>query len=100
MSRITYSASSPYAITQQTSWYLGPIRLRLIPSDTSDRYIAITSSYEYRPDTLSYDLYGTPAYWWIFMIRNMDQIRDPIWDLKSGMAIYVPTLERLQKLLG
>jgi hypothetical protein len=100
MSKINYPASSPYAMTPQTSWYLGPIRLRVIPAHTSDKYVLVDAMYEFRPDMLSNDLYGTPAYWWVFMIRNMDYIRDPIWDLKSGMAIFVPTLDRIEKLLG
>ena len=100
MSRINYPAASPYAMTPQTSWYLGPIRLRVIPPELSDRYVLVDSIYEHRPDRLSNDLYGTPAYWWVFMVRNMDSIRDPIWGLKSGMAIFVPTLDRIQQLLG
>ena len=52
--------------------------------------------YQYKPDKLSYDLYNTPVYYWVFMVRNIDLIRDPIWDLKSGMVIMVPTLARLQ----
>lgn len=100
MSKITYDTSSPYYGTPQTNWYLGPIALRVIPPHTSDRYVMLDSKYEYRPDTLSTDLYGSPRYWWVFMIRNMNDIRDPIWDQKAGMAIYVPTIERLQQLLG
>lgn len=100
MARISYPSASPYSATLQTSWYLGPIQLRAIPSDTSDIYALVDSMYQYRPDLLSNDMYGTPAYWWVFMIRNMDLIRDPIWDLTSGMAIYIPTLDRIQQLLG
>ncbi len=100
MAKVVYDASSPYYGTPQTSWYLGPIVLRSIPAHSSDRYVLLDSKYEHRPDTLSNDIYGTPKYWWVFMIRNMNQIRDPIWDQKAGMAIYVPTIERLNQLLG
>ena len=100
MSRINYQASSPYASTPQTSWYLGPINLKIIPMHSSDYYVVVKSKYEFRPDLLSYDYYHSPAYWWVFMIRNIDLIRDPIWDLKTGMKIYIPTLERIQQLLG
>lgn len=100
MTRQVYDQSSPYFGTPQTSWYLAPIQYRDIPADTSDRYVLLDSKYEYRPDTLSNDVYGTPKYWWTFMVRNIDVMRDPIWDMKSGMAIYVPTLERIQKLIG
>jgi hypothetical protein len=55
---------------------------------------------QYRPDLLSYDLYGSVAYWWIFLARNINVIRDPIWDMVAGMAIYVPTASRIQTLIG
>lgn len=100
MSKVNYPASSPYTDSTQTSWYLLPIKLRTIPADNGDTKIVLDTRYEHRPDLLSYDLYATPAYWWVFMVRNMDDIRDPIWDLKSGMTIYAPTAERLHRLLG
>lgn len=99
MPRVNYSASSPYFSTPQTRWYLGPIALRTIPSDLTDEQIQIDAKYEFRPDLLSYDLYGTPAYWWVFMVRNMDLIRDPIWDMKSGMTIWAPSVNRINTLL-
>lgn len=100
MPKITYPASSPYSDTGQTNWYLGPIRLRVIPPSANDQAIPIPAKYDTRPDLMSYDLYGTPAYWWVFMVRNMDLIRDPIWDFKAGMTINVPSAERIRTLLG
>ena len=100
MPKISYPASSPYADTGQTNWYLGPIKLRSIPADARDEYIAIPAKYDTRPDLLSYAVYGTPAYWWVFMVRNMNVIRDPIWDFKSGTYIFVPTADRIRTLLG
>lgn len=100
MAKVTYDPSSPYYGTPQTNWYLGPITYRDIPAHTSDLYVQLDNKYHNRPDTLSYDLYGTPKYWWVFMVRNIDLIRDPIWDIKSGMVLYVPTLDRLQKIIG
>ena len=95
-----YSSASPYAATAQTSWYLEPITLRLIPSSSDDRQITLDPKYQYRPDLLSYDLYNNPSYWWIFMVRNMDVIRDPIWDFQAGIQIYVPSDTRLKQILG
>lgn len=100
MSKVTYPASSPYADTGQTNWYLGPIKLRTIAASPNDTAIAIAAKYDTRPDLMSNDFYGTPAYWWVFMVRNLDLIRDPIWDFKSGLVIYVPTVERIRNLLG
>lgn len=34
------------------------------------------------------------------MVRNMDVIRDPIWDFQAGIQIYVPSDTRLKQILG
>lgn len=100
MARYNYSAQSPYYDTRQTSWYLLPIELRIITPDLSDTVFSITGKYVNRPDLLSNDLYTSPAYWWVFMVRNMDVIRDPIWDFTIDTLIFLPTKSRLQSLLG
>lgn len=63
----------------------------------SDEFIELESRHNYRPDILSYDLYGTEKYWWIFPRMNMDLIKDPIKDFKEGLVIRVPTSERLKR---
>lgn len=100
MSQVDYKASSPYADTQQTSWFLSNLTYRQIPRDGTDKLKVLENKYENRPDLLSYDLYGTPNFWWIFMIVNPNQIKDPIYDMTAGMAIYVPTRDRLISVLG
>lgn len=95
---INYAASSPYNKTQQYSWRIGRFVNRSVPKDGTDTKIIIEPKYEYRPDLLSYDLYGTPEYYWIFLVRNIDVIRDPIFDLVRDIEIYVPTLQRLKSL--
>lgn len=101
MTKIVYPSSSPYADTPQTSWYTGPIKWRTINYDPTDGFIqSLDAKYEYKPDLLSYDLYKTPAYWWVFMARNLDVVRDPIWDMATGIQLYVPTLARLQSIIG
>lgn len=100
MARQEYRASSPWAKTPQTSWYLGRLNLRRIPADGTDRAISVDSKYVERPDLLSYDLYGTTDYWWIFAVRNPNVIEDPIFDLQAGIEIFVPTVNRLTSILG
>lgn len=90
-----YSAGSPYAATPQGSWYLENLVLREIKPDPTDKIIVVSNLYNQRPYNLSYDLYGTKDYWWVFMTLNMDQIRDPIFDFVAGITIRVPTKERL-----
>ncbi len=100
MSKVTYKSTSPWALTNQTSWYLGVYADRPIPANGSDQTIVIDKRWESRPDLLSYDLYGSTEYWWIFMRRNMNIIQDPIYDLVAGLSIYVPSKERLDIILN
>ena len=100
MSKIVYPSSSPYSATPQTNFSIGVYKARSIPAASDDQIITLAKKYEYRPDTLSYDLYGTPAYWWIFAVRNRSTIIDPIWDMVAGTSITVPSLTSLQKALG
>lgn len=100
MSRIDYPASSPYAFTPQTDWHIGFYVNRVIPKSVDDILMEIQTRYEYRPDRLSNDLYSTPAYWWIFLKRNPNVIRDPIWDFKAGIMIYAPSAGSLNTIIG
>ena len=88
---VTYQRTSPYYNTPQTGTYLGYWNPPSVMTDPSDTLIQLTSRYQNRPDLLSYDLYGTPRLWWIFAMRNPDQIKDPIWDMTSDLQIYVPS---------
>lgn len=90
-----YSSGSPYAATPQSSWYLDNLVLRDIKPDPTDIAMALETKYEFRPYNLSYDLYGSKDYWWVFYVLNMDVIRDPIYDFKAGVIIRVPTKDRL-----
>lgn len=98
--KINYPAYSPYSNSTQTTWYMGPYRNRPIPPSVDDKEMVITPQYEHRPDLLSNDLYGTPAYWWIFTVRNRSKLNHPIWDMTVGKKIMVPTVSHLQKSLG
>ncbi|ASV44766.1 baseplate wedge subunit [Agrobacterium phage Atu_ph07] len=95
MTEVKYRSGSPYAATPQTSWYLENLVLRQIDRAPSDKKITLHPKYENRPYNLSYDLYGTRDFWWVFMVLNIDIIRDPIYDFKAGIEIYVPTRERV-----
>jgi len=45
-------------------------------------------------------LYGTPKLWWVFVQRNMDVIKDPIYDFEPGTEIYLPKKSNLERFLG
>lgn len=95
-----YPSNSPYGTTPSAGWHVGLYKHRAIPVDATDREVTITQKYHGKPDLLSYDLYGTPVYWWVFLSRNMNIIRDPIWDLEEGKKIMVPTLAHLRSVAG
>jgi|HigsolmetaGSP12D_1036236.scaffolds.fasta_scaffold04145_2 Base plate wedge protein 53. len=100
MAKINYPTTSPYAATPQLSWRIGRYEHRSISPMPGDTEIIVQPQFEHRPDRLSYDLYGTPEYYWVFMLRNMNLIRDPIWDLKAGMKIMVPSIDTLRTIFG
>lgn len=100
---VTYSNTSPYRRTPQRNFlveYLDIAQLPNIPADLSDELITISPQYHERPDLLSYKLYGRASLWWVFAMRNLDDIIDPIYDFQSGLEIFVPTKQRLFSLLG
>jgi hypothetical protein len=96
----SYSKSSPYYITDQTSGYLDVITWRNIPVENDDILFTVTNSYQYRPDLLAYDLYGDVGLWWVFAQRNPNVIQDPIFDLQAGIKIYLPKLSSMKQTLG
>lgn len=96
-----YSSSSPYYLSEITNKkYLDIMNDRPIPSLSSDVYWTITTVYEYRPDTLAYDLYNDPKLWWVFAQRNPNRLKDPLFDFVTGVQIYLPKIETLKNVLG
>ena len=61
---------------------------------------AIEPQYAYRPDLLAYDLYGDKNLYWVFAQRNMDIIKDPVYDMEPGVEIFIPQGESLFRVLG
>lgn len=94
------AGSSPYKDTRTTGFHLGYFKIRPVPSSPDDPLYEIQSQYTHRPDLLSYDLYDTPKLWWVFAQRNMNVIRDPIYDFIPGVKIYLPNKERLLEAMG
>jgi alpha-L-fucosidase len=95
-----YSSSSPWFITPINKNYLDLLNIRPVSAETDDFLYTIESQYSYRPDLLSYDLYGTPDLWWVFIQRNLDVLQDPIFDFIPGVQIYIPKNSSLIKVLG
>lgn len=57
--------------------------------------LTINSTQEYRPDLVSWDLYGDTMYWWIILLYN--DLTSPT-DLKSGTVLVYPALPDLESL--
>lgn len=73
---------------------------RPLPPDSGDQPFTLTLRHQYRPDRLSFDLYGTGAYWWVFSVRNPFLRSDPIWSFTNGTTIVVPSADYLHRILG
>lgn len=95
-----YSASSLYYRTNQNNVYLEIWQPRIIPAEADDFMYTIQPQYNFRPDLLAYDIYGTPKLWWVFMQRNVDVIFDPIYDFRAGTTIKLPKKSKLMSILG
>lgn len=98
---VTFNMNSPYKNTPVfEKKFLDILVHRDIPRAPDDILYTITKTYEYRPDRLAFDLYGDPALWWVFSVRNKNTIFDPIWDFKTGVKIFLPKKTSLQQALG
>ena len=96
-----YGSSSGYAKTQfKNKQFLDILTIRPVPENSDDVRYAIEPQYAYRPDLLAYDLYGEKNLWSVFAQRNMDIIKDPVYDMEPGVEIYIPQGESLFRVLG
>lgn len=95
-----YNSLSPWFSTPIKSDYLDILEIRPVSAEPDDFRYALETMYTHRPDLLSYDLYGTPKLWWVFIQRNLDMIQDPIFDFIPGIEIYIPKKSSLFKVLG
>ena len=96
-----YESSSPWSNTQIVDdVYLDILAIRPIPASDDDILYEVQTQYAYRPDLLSFDLYGTKNLWWVFAQRNMDVIKDSVYDMEPGVKIYLPKGDALARQLG
>lgn len=102
MTTINYQRTSPYSSTPQVTQYvnyLGFWNGVYITPQSTDLLVQLDAQYQYKPDLLSYIQYGTPQLWWIFMLRNPNVIKDPIWDFLANITIFVPQKDSLAGLV-
>lgn len=96
----TYNQNSPYYLTQYSQYFLDVMVNRPIPKLPDDQYFTINSTYQYRPDLLSFDLYDDSNLWWVFYQRNPNTLNKPPLDFTSGTQIYLPNINTLRTALG
>lgn len=95
-----YDSTSPYFETGYTQFFLDSMVNRPIPKEDDDLLFTINLTYQYRPDLLSYDLYGTAALWWVFYQRNPNTLQAPPLDFAVGTQIFLPKVATLRSTLG
>jgi hypothetical protein len=71
-----------------------------VPISGEDILFTITSEYTYRPDLLAHITYGRKELWWVFAQRNLDILKDPVFDFVAGTEIYIPDETSLRTTLG
>ena len=96
----TYSATSPYANTGYSQFFLDTMVNRPIPKQSDDLLFVINQTYQYRPDLLAFDLYQNSGLWWVFYQRNPNTLTKPPLDFVMNTNIYIPKLSTLRSVLG
>lgn len=64
-----------------------------LPPDSGDTYVTITQDIVNRPDLISFKAYNTVDLWWV--IYEYNGIIDPLFDLKTGQILKIPTFQRV-----
>ena len=76
-----YGKTSPYSNTKYTvTGELDILDIRPVPEEDDDILYTIEPQYSFRPDLLAFDLYDTSKLWWVFAQRNMEVIKDPVFE--------------------
>ena len=96
-----YYETSPWHTTKiKNGQYLDILDIRSVPAENDDILYEIEPQYTYRPDLLAYDLYGSHKFWWVFAQRNMNVLKDPVYDFVAGTQIYLPKERNITAELG
>lgn len=95
-----YSDKSHLKNTGFRKFFLDVAKLPRI--DTAQgNFVIVPPECENRMDLFSYQQYGSSRMWWVIALANADMIKDPIWDFKAGMNVFVPRdAALLEKLAG
>jgi len=89
--------SSPYRKTKVKDFYLDLWEPIEVNPDPNEMVVEIKPEWDRRPDKLSWELYSTPNYWWVFAMVNKDILIDPIEDFRAGVTIGLPSKDFLSR---
>ena len=96
-----YKRNSPWNDTKIVGkQFLDILSIRPVPAEDDDKLYTIEEQYTHRPDLMAYDLYDDQNLWWVFAQRNLEKLKDPIFDFEAGTEIFVPKGPTLKRLLG
>jgi hypothetical protein len=84
-----YGSKSFLKNTGFRKFFLDVSNLPKVPLTNGD-IIQVPPECENRIDLFSYQQYGTSRLWWVIALANADIIKDPTWDFKAGMVVFVP----------
>lgn len=65
-----------------------------VPETPFDKFVIIDSTNEFRPDMLSFQVYGTPDYGWAIM--ELNTVRS-FKDLTNGVRLRIPPIDSIQE---
>lgn len=82
-----YDGSDVYFYGDERKLTLGTYERHDFPESSADKYLVLSPGYEFRPDLLAWDAYGTTELWWVLLEAN--NIAD-IFDFKAGINIRIP----------
>ena len=66
--------------------------------DSGDIYVTINQELLQRPDLIAHRAYKNKDLWWV--IYEFNNISDPLFELKLGQTIRIPSLARVQTALA
>lgn len=82
-----YAGSKTIYYTERKLLTFETYKKKTYKTSNQDRFAIVTKGYEFRPDLVSYKMYGTPDFWWKIMEAN--DLKD-IYEFKSGLNIRIP----------
>lgn len=94
-----YKSTSIYSNTPQTDWYLDFWKGKFLSNDGNDKPYVIPNDFDMRPDLAAFNLYGSEKYWYVFALKNKDILKDPIFDFRAGVEIFIPSLNAIKGIL-